>query len=1248
MSFTFQKLADPVEPFGSDKTPHHALCRLRDFAPNLQDLLIVSSTASADVGLLSRSKTPLDSEKASEAITGVFTTTELLDDTRRPTLPMTTDSSGDSIPIGVSLDLSSKDKVYKPIPSDEELEESPTPLPGLWVMTQEGILCSWWIVYTESVKQGTAYSGLAVSGDSASSTAQVSTGGTPSAFSKPTNSPAFGVPAGPTAFGAASQMGQKASPWGTPATKNASPSTGGAVFGSTSFGSGQATSSPTFGKPSAFGQSSQLGIRSSPWATGSQAAPAFGQSGFAGLANKSPGSDSKANPFGQAAASAAPPSSGGFASFANKGGFAAVANNNNSGSSIFGGDKTAISASPFGGDKAAASSSPFGNNNKTAISSSPFGSASNSGTLFGSKPEKPAGSPFGSAPFKLESSFKRDPDAKDDDVASSKPSGTSLFGSGFGSALTDATNKPSISTPGAKDEDMGDTASAQSTTPQNDRTLAPPAVEPQSTTPTTTPAPAKFSFATSPAPATSLFGQASKNQPTSGGLFGQASKTEAPAGGLFGKAASAQTSASLFNSKPQGTQPVNPFASLGNKESSPKIKTEDEDDAPLPPDATSKATYPIGDSSSSSAASNPPGKSSSIFTSIEKPTTASLSSDSQTTPKPQPGKSTAAGTSTFFNLDESNAVWTSDSDDASEGESEEPEGDAPPAAPLPPDPVKTQTLFGKPTSTPSSFIAPKAPSKEPSNIPPVPEDGDDVEREQEVEEDDDEDEEGDDDAEHASEGGSEGSGIDVAKDLSPSASGFTATPGYTPQSSFGGPTGSTPATNARMEGDRARPLFGEFSRGAPIFPRPTETSPRSPSPIRSAVPGRLKMSESMRSVSAPGMASQILGSRGSQSQMGSANTMRDVGAGSEDPFMLQHRRLKARQEAEETKPLVDEEDDEIQKILASEVQPSLSLDEFIAHSNTAPPAKESIPSQVEAVYKDVNAMIDTLGLNSRSIKAFIKGHSQVPKPEARSQADLDNSDGWVLCEVDDLGEILQADLYDSLSEGRVEGLEDNLEVCHDLARDMHRLRAKQEDLKKIITARMDPDQADIAQTMPLSAEQATQQNELRRELAEFSKLLAQAEGALTMLRTRIASASSSSGRGNGSVPTVEAVMRTITKMTSMVEKRSGDIDVLENQMRKARLSSVGREESPVATPRRERSVMFSPETTPSRSFRHSVTSSISQLGRATPPRKKLSGFSKEEKTDLMEKKSRRQAVLTKLKGNVEKRGVNVWNMEDIE
>ena len=1241
-SFSFQKLADPVEPFGADKPPQHNILRLREFPPELQDLLIVSSTASSDIGLLSRSKTPLTNDQPANLISGVFTTTELLDDTRRPTLPMT-ESMEDSVPIGVALDFSSKDKVYRPIPSDEELRESLTPLPGLCVLTHEGILCSWWVVYSESVTKGTVYPGLTAVGDQATSAPQPAPAAAASPFGAPSGT--FGSAVAPApAFGASSQIGQKSSPWGSSNTPSTPANASGRSFGSgNAFGSSTTPQSTTFGKPSSvgFGQSSSLGMRTSPWsAGGASAAPAFGKSGFGSFA-----SQNTQSPFGTAATSSTPakpaPSSGGFASFASQGGFAAAGNSGGSG--IFGsGSKPPVT--PFGSTPANTTTpNPFASKTEKPLAN-PFSSTpsttSSAPNPFAVKDDKATDSPFGSTPFKLESSFKPDASAKDD-TEKPAPSGNSMFGNAFGSALTDASKSAGISTPSAKDEDM-DTAGSSELTPQappqieQPKSLFSPKSDQESTTPTTTPAPGRFGGITSPpAPGTSLFGQPTKLGSLGSGssLFGSSSTTPAskPTSSIFGQS----------QSTPKPT------------EETPKIKQEeDELEAPLPPDSTSKISYPLGDSSASSAASSAPSQPYGSTTTPAQPEAAPFPPFASAFPSSKPTASTDAPLPPDFTAKPSkpatDAPLPPDFTSAPKA-TEKPKaaGDAPlppdftkPSvksndAPLPPDPTKAAS------SASSSFVLPSAPSKEPSHIPSVPEESD---NESEFEE------EQTDHEEHDEGSESEGSGVDVAKDLSPATTNAFKTPGVTPESSFGGPAGITPGM-ARPQQGGSRPLFGEVSRNAPLFGKPSANGkgPRSPSPLRGAIPDRVIRSEASRSVSAPGMASHILGPRQQQSQMGHSIS-RERQPDAMDPFMLQHRKLRERQEAAEAQPLVDEEDDEVQKILASEVDGTLDLDEFIAHSNAAPPAKESIPAQVEAVYRDINSMIDTLGLNARAVKSFTKGHSEFYKEEERDHEDLEIPDDWVLCEVTDLGEVLDKELHADLENGRVQGTAEKLAACQDLARDVQRLRAKQEDLRRVILARMDPDQADVARTLPLSAEQSAQQNELRRESAHFSKLLAEAEEALTLLKARIASASGSSGRGGSTAPTVEAVMRTITKMTSMVEKRSGDVDVLETQLRKMRLGSTSREGSPFMTPQARRSIMLSPESTPSRNLRHSISSTagFGASMRATPPRKKLSGFSKEEKGDLMDKRTRRQAVLEKIKSSVESRGVNVWSLEDLE
>ncbi|EHK15760.1 uncharacterized protein TRIVIDRAFT_39156 [Trichoderma virens Gv29-8] len=1153
-SFTYQKITDPVQPFGSDKVPHHSILRLRDFPPDLQDLLIVSSTASADIGLLTRSKNALATDEPAESITNVFTTTELLDDSKRPTLPMDDSGTEDSTPIGIALDLSSKDKIYKPIPSDEELEESPTPLPGFWILTHGGVLCSWWIIYTDSIKKAMPYPGLtAVQGDAGSVPATGASSASP--FSNAGPSPFSSSSAAAPTFGSSAQLGQKTSPWGTAASSGASaaPSTGGA-FGSSTFGS--AAPAAAFGKPSTigFGQSSQLGMRASPWASGGAGAgagsgsgPAFGQSGFASFANKNPQS-----PFGSTPASTAqastPGPSGGFAGFSSQGGFASLAGNNSSstGGSVFG-----------SGGALAGTGSAFGSTSTdTAFPPKP------SGSVFGTAQEKPSGSAFGSTPFKLESSFKPDPFQGGNDKAPAT-SGSSMFGPAFGSALNDAEAKAPDSTVSAKDEDM-DTGDAS------------PQTETESATPLATQGASSFGTTASTTPAasttatTSLFGnKAATPQTTGTGLFGSGGASTKPAGGSglfgsasFGNATKPATSSGLFGSGPKPAE---------DESKTPTAKSVNPFATPLPPDATSKSS----DTALKSTKVADESKSSS-FIKVSKPS------------------------------DETPTVVED--------------------APLPPDPVKSN-FFSKANNvtSPSAFRLPTSTPKARPSVTSAPALASEGETESDL----------DDNA-------SEGSGVDVAKDFSPTAIGLE-----TPQHSFGGPV-ETPKADDR----RSRPLFGELGGSAPVIPQisqPGASSSRSPSPMRSGGRNRALAPDVTRSVSAPGTAAQLSGPKKSQ-LVASATAGKDKTA-ADDTFVAQSRKLRERQQAEEAQLLIDEEDEEVQRVLVSEIEGTLDLDEFIAHSNIAPPAKESIPAQVEAVYRDINSMIDTLGLNARSVRAFTKGHTDNRIPDGRSPDDLEDPDDWVLCEIGDLGEILEVELLGDLEEGRVQDLTDKLEACQDLARDMHRLRAKQEDLKKVIMTKVDPNQADAARSLPLSAEQQTQQNELRREYTNFSKLLAEAEEALTLLKTRIASLSSASGRGTTNVPTVEAVMKTITKMTSMVEKRSGDIDVLETQLRRMRLETPSREESPFRTPQARRSLLISPDATPARSMRQSLSSSVMSLTTPTKtatPRKKVSGYSREEKGDLMDKRAKRQAILGRLKDNVQKKGVSVWNMEDIE
>jgi nucleoporin NUP159 len=75
---------------------------------------------------------------------------------------------------------------------------------------------------------------------------------------------------------------------------------------------------------------------------------------------------------------------------------------------------------------------------------------------------------------------------------------------------------------------------------------------------------------------------------------------------------------------------------------------------------------------------------------------------------------------------------------------------------------------------------------------------------------------------------------------------------------------------------------------------------------------------------------------------------------------------KARKDAEDTRGLEDKDDDQMQKFLASDLVATQTLDEFVAHADyVGDRSMESIPAQVETVYRDINSMIDTLGVNAR-------------------------------------------------------------------------------------------------------------------------------------------------------------------------------------------------------------------------------------------------------------------------------------------
>ncbi|CAD6578004.1 MAG: hypothetical protein ASARMPRED_008488 [Alectoria sarmentosa] len=1192
-TFLFQKLPDPCPPFGLHRSPaFQFMQRLRDFPPNLQDTIVVASTASVDIGLVSRSKTPLTNDAPAEKVTNVFTTTAMADDSRRAQMPMSKDQT-DTSPIGVCFDLSSKDKVMRPLPK-EEFDASQGPLPALMILNNEGVLSSWWIVYAESIRQGITYPGLVAAGGpqaqqqpqpekQASPFASAGTQAAPafgqsnlgkpatpaagfgSAFSKPATS-GFGSTASPTSsFGA---IGKSQSSFGAPTTIAATSKSGGSTFGQPSFGSSTPMGSviggvgrgaiPTGG--AAFGTAGGFGNRGSVWGTPSSGSAAasgsvFGQSGFGGT-NKSPfGAPSTGNAFGsKTPATSAAPASAGFASFAAR-------------TSGF------MTAAPTGPAKI-----PFG---KTAQGAS-FGSGMDTDTSSGTTPKKGAEVPKsisgGGGAFTLGTTFKGDGHSANEAPESEGNAFKSMFGDGFGSALGEAQKE--ATTPQTKDADMDD---EDDVTPA--RSAQPVIVQPVTTAPAANPAPPKFQFPSVP--------------PSTGGLFGtqaQAKTTPAavqssqPSSSTFGKPTPITTTPNDTPKKPEQTI-------RSSVEMSPKIKEEPHsDDDNISPLNEEEAAPPLG---------------------YDTPRTPSPT-ETKNPEDPVPPESTSK--TSFTPGDSSNSSKSSEE------------------APLPPDflPSKTKLKQVEPPSVAEAAL---------------PEDVD-----EEDEEDADADAEGDEDEEGLDD---EGSGVDVAQEISPSTD-PTQSPKITPGSSFGGPLDKSPVgglfsrVSRPQDGQAGRSLFGEIGNtSAPYFSPPSNTkeSPRSPSPVRSALTGDSLRPDNSRSVSAPGPFKALANRK---------NTLSQLAVPSKPQPSAEERRKRerertaaqqAKQAAEEEQDLSDREDERVREELETEVEGSKTLDPFLAHQDyTGAVDKPGIPGQIEKVYRDINSMIDTLGLNARSLTAFVKGHTELHKQSTRSREDLEDDD-WCLVEIGDFNTI-EDELKQKLEAGQIQDVQKKLAECRDLRKGVASLRAKGGDVAKAVKTRSDPEVAESTRTAPLRLEQATQQHELRKQFMRFQKLLAETEENITMLRAKLASCETSNASGRTlKKPTVEAVTNTIKKMTSMVEKKSGDIDVLETQMRHlsfspAALSQSSREGSPFT---------LLPSTSPKRKmFSRSGGSTIQngQLhapGRSTngggTPRKAIQDVTPEEVQRYREKAQRRQEVNLIMKEAFSKTGPRIRTLE---
>lgn len=1164
-NWTFQTIIDPCLPaMEATRTPaRHFIQRLKDWPPNLDDVLLMTSTTSPDIGMLTKSKTPLGSGMGDT--TNVFTTTASVD-TRRAGLPMSlADGTSDTSPIGMAMDLSATEKAMRPIPSDETLDQSPVPVPALYVLNNEGLLSTWWVIYNESVKNGVPYPDLiAAGGPRPLETKKENTPSMPAATSTASQNTPFGAMAP-----SSSRPAFRASPFGAkPASQ---PGFGGSTFG--------APSTPGFGGASALGSKPSLWGASAAQPSASPASPSrptFGSSTPIGAAGGGFGQlgamgANKPSAWGTPQSSAQPSTTSTFGKP----------------SAPFGGNASAQSPfMSFGAQKEGAQNKP----------NSVFGGGGQSAQTFGglgaAKESQPSTSLFGKPTVSGETSFGS---------TATIGSGSSLFGSTVGQPT------PTFGTPSQNGASglFGRQAQSREETMEDDEET-----------------PSK------PAESGAPFGLGS-----GGFKLGSTFKSDGSAKDDAPKPA--QSSGSMFGndflggvSKPNA--PITPIKKEPGTEDGPRLS--DIPEASTTPAGPPKpAEDPLKYQAKRFAGDLPP---------VDVPGVPDVAQTKHSTSDVPP--------------------------------MDVPAEKAPPSAPAQDEQKAEQPLAGSPPVDLGNEKFSKPAGSEEGEVPEGPPDedddedfgGDDDEEDDDEEEDDDrEDDEDDEGDEEHTPRISDPKGLSAFEARLAPAS---------PKRNERQEESTTPATEKKK--DSYTPAG--FPKAPITFPPPqkVQESPRSPSPVRS--------------VTAPLSKPPY----GGQQQHMSKPLPSSIQQISVPPAKPVERPAAPPKPAEsEAGELEDEEDARVKAILNSKPEPTTELPHFFAHQDyVGQTDKPGIGGQIERVYRDVNSMIDVLGLNAHSLQGFVDGHMQMRAGEEQD-ADLYDEEDWRLGEQEMLSRI-QDEIEQNLEEERIDDVQGKLETLREEGKDVATLRAKTAELRKQIAARTDPGQLASQYAAPLPTETQHRQSELRQGAQRVQKLLAQAEEGMSLLRADLASLPPSSGEGktNGAanVPTVEAVTNTILKMTAMIEKRSGDIDVLEAQIRRlpnglaslnlrddyeddlvasmkgSKLLGNGSPRTTSITPSRARmlangdapglSAMLGSSrfrTPPSSSVaRRSVMFSpeASMFGRSTggSARKKMVDVTEEEVAMYHDKTSKRRRVLEALRKRVEEKAARVTGLDE--
>ena len=1119
--FIFRKLPELCFPFGMKRSPaYQFISRLRGFNPSLKDILIVSSTASNDIGLISRSDQPL-TDDSSKQTAGIFVSTEISDDARKAEIPLT-ESGDETSVIGLGIDLSSTENVASPIPG-AEIAESATPLPNFLLLNNDGIVASWWFVYSESIRQKTAYPGLSVMNGGNQQPQQQASQRTlrqRSALSQPS----FGTP---SPLGAQAGLGTSSTTATAPAVPTfGSPSALGgsrpSTFGTSSGLSGgfslssSSASKPSFGTPSALGRGT----------------PQFGQTSF-GTVNRSPafGQSSFGQPTPAPNSGGFSISGGGFGSFAKGGGFAGISSSKPEESAF---SKLAVQSSP--------SSFGFGTNMDTAFA-----------------PQK-ASESMPSTGFVLGSTFKGDGSAVNDGPKPEKASGLFSLGTDVDQMISSPT-KPS--TPTEAMDDREDDA----TVPQQ------PTSVPENQMPT-------------------LFGSGMSQPP-------------APSSFSFANTIKAEQ----IPAKEEGARESDEDAVLTPKQGRPDIFQEQ----PLPPDSTSKAVFLPGDTSASSnvsksslddvsfqpqpapaPATEPPLPPDFTATSKKLEERQDTKTDTvEETPTGEPPlppdftavskkleerKETKADTVEKAPTGEPPLPpdFTATSKEADE--SEENKAIAVEEAPLPPEPSAAYTRPSEERIAKTKESEQTETAVVEGSVPALPqeEEGEEEKTEPETEAavvDEEEAEE----AEEADE-----------SEAKSRESGFMGDSGAeTDEGELRVQSLKTPEGSFRETQSPAGEPFEGLTKSTRQS-RQFDEIPRSPSPVK---PGAASQRRGIKTRSkAPAQPGATLAARRTALFHSAQNHGRKPSAESIDKEEEAMYFVQLRHQAEEEAQWLSDDDEEerLRADLARPLEPVPTLDPFLPHQDYAgEPGKPGVPGQIEKLYRDVNSMVDTLGINSRSLLSYIvyqetsneSDYGKWTKILHGDEPMIISDEKVYLTDIEKLDDFVD-DLGRFLDQKRIHNVEEKLDRCRNiLSNGVLNLRGQCAVIRKTLDAHTNTASALSAS---LSAEQVNMQQDLRTASTATQARLAELEQGISLLRARIADASHHGGAPSGGMPrsstrkpTVEAVTSTIGTMMNMAESKSSDIDVLEARMKRlgidvpgTPLASNHEGSSPLSTPKK--------------------------------------------------------------------------------